>query len=52
MKLYPYTRRARLAQRLTNWLNALTAACLNNEWFVFAVIVFSLVGTWVIWKGW
>jgi hypothetical protein len=52
MNPYKFTRLHRIEQRLANWFDDLTAACMSNEWFVLSVIVFSLVGTWVIWKGW
>jgi hypothetical protein len=51
-QLRPFTRLHRIEQRFINWLDALTAACMNSDLFILAVIVFSLAGTWVFWKGW
>lgn len=45
-QLRPFTYLHRIEQRFINWLDDLTAACMNNEWFIGAVIVFSLAGTW------
>jgi hypothetical protein len=51
-QIRPFTRLHRIEQRFINWLDALTAACMNSDLFILAVIAFSLAGTWVFWKGW